>query len=52
MARSNLYKPSPSRHFTLLAPQIVEGRQLPQVTLATLMNRLPIGWRDQVQELP
>jgi hypothetical protein len=36
---------------TLLAPEIVEaiiaGRQSPQMTLATLMNRMPISWCDQ-----
>jgi hypothetical protein len=36
---------------TLLAPEIVEsildGVQSPQTTLATLMDRMPIAWRDQ-----
>jgi len=36
---------------TLLAPDIVEaileGRQLPTMTLAKLMRRLPVLWRDQ-----
>jgi len=36
---------------TLLAPDVVEvildGQQLPAVTLATLMRRLPVSWLDQ-----
>jgi hypothetical protein len=36
---------------TLLAPDIVEaivdGRQLPEMTLATLMRRLPSVWKEQ-----
>ena len=38
-------------HLTLLAPDVVEaildGQQLPAVTLVTLMRRLPIWWLDQ-----
>lgn len=37
---------------TLLAPEIVEsiveGRHPPQMTLATLMDWMPISWRDQL----
>jgi hypothetical protein len=40
---------------TLLAPDIVEaileGRQLPTVTLARLMRRLPVLWREQRLEI-
>lgn len=36
---------------TLLAPEIVEsiavGSHSPQMTLTTLMGRMPIAWRDQ-----
>ncbi len=36
---------------TLLAPEIVEsivdGSHSPQVTLTTLLDRMPISWRDQ-----
>ena len=36
---------------TLLAPEIVEmivdGSHPPRMTLATLMDRMPISWRDQ-----
>ena len=37
---------------TLLTPNIVEaildGRQLPTITLATLMRPLPVSWADQL----
>lgn len=42
-----------SRHLrlTLLAPEIVQaildGRQLPTITLASLMRRLSVSWADQ-----
>jgi hypothetical protein len=36
---------------TLLAPDIVEavlnGRQPPEITLAVLMQRFPVGWKRQ-----
>jgi hypothetical protein len=36
---------------TLLAPDIVEAildrRQLPAITLATLMRRIPVSWDEQ-----
>lgn len=38
---------------TLLAPDIVEaildGKQWPEVTLASVLEPLPAGWKDQLQ---
>jgi len=41
---------------TLLAPQIVEaildGRQGPEITLLRLLEPLPVGWEERIENIP